>query len=891
MEGVKLAAAVVMGNQALAGEVRAVLEALGCRVFPEPDGTLDLIVYDSWGASQFLQREATERELPPLPYRLRILLEDEPCASAADAPFDDFVRYCKDREELRLRLEARLRIVRQMRRLEFLERNHLQAVEKLRASEERFRTLVESITDVFYVTDANGRLVYASPNLFSYTGYQPQELLGRSYLKLVAPEDRRWLVDLYLGKTAAGAEVVACEFRALRKDGSRLWADQRTTIIRDEQGHVVEYRNVVRDISERKAMEQALRESEERYRSLYENVAIGLYRTTPDGHILMANPALVHMLGFESFEELASRNLEEEGFEPSYPRELFRQRIERDGQIVGLESAWKRRDGSITYVRESARAVKDESGRVLYYEGTAEDITEKVTAEKALQESEELFRALAEAAPAAVLVLQGDRLLYVNKFAKQLGGYPDDDSWKNVNFWELEDPACREQVRSWADARERGEPAPHRYELPIRTRDGQRRWLDMSVVTFQYRGQPARMAVAVDITDKKATEEQLLHAQKMEAIGRLAGSVAHDFNNMLSVIMAHAELLKFKSGQDPGLLAAVDGILGAATRAAELTRKLLAFARKQQAHPERLDLNAEVGGTLKVLKRLLGENVELIWEPADDLWPVLLDRSQVDQVVANLVVNARDAVGDKGHIWVVTANRQLSEQDCRQLPEGKPGRYVVLSVKDDGCGMSDEVLQRIFEPFFTTKGEGKGTGLGLSTVFGIVKQNNGFIRVESELGKGSTFEIYFPAVEVEKQETQQTAAPIPTGWETVLLVEDQPEVLEAASNLLQQLGYRVLAASTPLQALGIAASHAGAIHLLLSDVGLPEMNGGELAQRLVEMRPGIKVLLMSGYTSENPLRQEVEKTWGPVLEKPLTVDTLACRVREVLDASAHHGAY
>lgn len=408
----------------------------------------------------------------------------------------------------------------------------------------------------------------------------------------------------------------------------------------------------------------------------------------------------------------------------------------------------------------------------------------------------------------------------------------------------------------------------------------------MSVVTFQYRGRPARMAVAVDITDKKATEEQLLHAQKMEAVGRLAGSVAHDFNNMLSVIMAHEELLKFKSGQDPRLLAAVDGILGAANRAAELTRKLLAFARKQQARPEQLDLNLEVGGTLKVLKRLLGENVELIWQPADGLWPVFLDRSQVDQVVANLVVNARDAVGERGHIWVTTANRELGEQDCRQLPEAKPGRYVVLSVKDDGCGMDSEVLQRIFEPFFTTKGEGKGTGLGLSTVFGIVKQNNGFIRVESEAGRGSTFEIYFPVAEGEKAESQGVAAPIPTGWETVLLVEDQPEVLEAARDLLKQLGYQVLAASTPDQALSMAASYPGVIHILLSDVGLPAMNGGELAKRLVEMRPGIKVLLMSGYTLENPLRLEAEKTWGGVLEKPLTVDSLAFRVRQVLDARA-----
>ncbi|MEW5876717.1 MAG: ATP-binding protein [Acidobacteriota bacterium] len=250
------------------------------------------------------------------------------------------------------------------------------------------------------------------------------------------------------------------------------------------------------------------------------------------------------------------------------------------------------------------------------------------------------------------------------------------------------------------------------------------------------------------------------------------------------------------------------------------------------------------------------------------------------------MVNARDAVGEKGHIWVSTANRQLSEEDCRLLPEAKPGRYVVLAVKDDGCGMDSEVLKRIFEPFFTTKGEGKGTGLGLATVFGIVKQNNGFIVVESEPGKGSTFEIYFPVVEGEKAEARDAAAPIPRGWETILLVEDQPEVLEAASSLLKQLGYQVLSAKSPEQALAVAASYQGVIHLLLSDVGLPGMSGSELAQHLVAVRPEMKVLLMTGYTQEAPLRTEAEKAWGPVLEKPLTAEALAHRVRQVLEGKA-----
>lgn len=830
-----LKAAVLVRDKGVKERVQAALEALGCEVSGDLAEGLDIVVGDSWSAAGAWPREAEQPGGVKLPYQVRLLSEDEPLSQALDAFCDDVVRYCQDPEELKQRLQARLRVVQQLRRLSDLEHNLCRAVDELRANEERFRTLVEGITDVFYITDGNGRLTYASPNLFAHTGYEPRELMGRSYLRLLAPEDRRLVAALYLAKTAEGAEHVACEFRARRKDGSRVWVDQRSTIVRDAHGNVVEYRNVVRDITSRKAMEEALRESEERFRSLYENLALGVYRTTPDGRILMANPALVHMLGYRSFEELTERNLEQEGFESSYPRSRFRERVEREGQVVGLESAWKRRDGSVIYVRESARAVRGESGRVLYYEGTAEDITERVTAERALRESEEryrlisqvisdcayvielkedgsavpmwgvgalwkeiavpfrqlqevafppdlplweqhrarllsgeksvlearmvdaqgrvrwireyatpvidsiegrvtrivgaaqditerrkleealqeseaLFRTLTEAAPVAVAVIQDDRFVYANRFARELVEIPEDRDTTGLRFWELVDPEQREDVRRRAAEREAGRPVPSRYEVAIRTFKGKRIWLDLSVSIFEYRGRPARMAVAVDITEKKAVQAQFLHAQKMEAIGRLAGSVAHDFNNMLSVIMTQAELLKLKAGDQPGLAGAVGGILGGATRAAELTRKLLAFARKQESHPEVIDLNQQVDSTLKVLSRLMGENVELLWEPAADLWPASLDRSQVDQVVANLVINARDAVGGRGHIWVATGNRELTEEDCLRLPEAKAGRYVVLSVRDDGCGMDQEVLQRIFEPFFTTKGRARAQG-------------------------------------------------------------------------------------------------------------------------------------------------------------------------------------
>lgn len=383
----------------------------------------------------------------------------------------------------------------------------------------------------------------------------------------------------------------------------------------------------------------------------------------------------------------------------------------------------------------------------------------------------------------------------------------------------------------------------------------------------------------------RRAEEQLLHTQKMEAVGRLAGSVAHDFNNLLSVILSYCALiLKDLKPMDP-LRPEIAAIQGAGERAADLTRQLLAFSRKQVLAPRVLDLNNVLRGSEKILRRLIGEDIDFVTRYARTLPSVKIDPGQIDQVVMNLAVNARDAMPNGGKLTVETEETYLDESFAVLHPEITPGNYVMLAMSDSGVGMDKETQLRIFEPFFTTKGTGKGTGLGLSTVFGIVKQSGGSIWVYSELGKGTTFKIYLPAV-TEKASSFSTPPPAPTtleGTETVLLVEDQDEVRAVALEVLRRFGYHVLEARNAGEALLHCERHPLAISLLLTDVVMPQMNGRELAERLQPLRPNMRVLYMSGYTDNAIVQHGILEAGIEYLQKPLVPDVLARRVREVLD--------
>ncbi|OFW55785.1 MAG: hypothetical protein A2133_02935 [Actinobacteria bacterium RBG_16_64_13] len=395
----------------------------------------------------------------------------------------------------------------------------------------------------------------------------------------------------------------------------------------------------------------------------------------------------------------------------------------------------------------------------------------------------------------------------------------------------------------------------------------------------------AAIEMVEDVTESLALEAQLLQSQKMESVGRLAGGVAHDFNNMLGVILGHAEMALEHTGPAEPLYADLTEIRKAAERSADLTRQLLAFARKQTVAPRVLDLNEAVAGMLKMLERLIGEDIELDWQPGTDLWSVRVDPSQVGQVLTNLCVNARDAIAGVGRVAIATRNSTLDTAYCAARVGVVPGEYVELTVSDNGRGMEKETIGRLFEPFFTTKGVGEGTGLGLATVYGIVKQNKGFIEVESELGEGSTFTIYLPRHTAMDEPVEMESAPVPAarGQETILLVEDEPAILKLTTRMLESRGYTVVAASTPGEAIRLAREHPGEIHLLMTDVVMPEMNGRDLAKNLLALYPQMRRLFMSGYSTEVIAHQGVLEEGTHFIQKPFSSQDVSIQVRLALD--------
>ncbi len=511
--------------------------------------------------------------------------------------------------------------------------------------------------------------------------------------------------------------------------------------------------------------------------------------------------------------------------------------------------------------------------------------------------SQARYRALVET-PADMMVMYmapDGRYLYVSPQSSIMTGYPPEayyeDSAMGSRICHPDDVDAARQAFLRVAA---GGPQ-EQHEIRFRHRDGTVRWRLQTLSSVRdTTGQvEAVQVIFQEITQRKQAEierkqlqNQLLQAQKMESVGRLAGGVAHDFNNMLSVILGYTQMALKQVDPDDALHAYLNEILNAGQRSADITRHLLAFARQQPIAPRRLDLNETVEGMLKVLRRLIGEDLDLAWLPGARLWPVNMDPGQLDQLLANLCVNARDAIDGVGKVTIETGNTTFDSAYCAEHAGFIPGDFVMLAVSDNGCGMDKETLEHVFEPFFTTKEVGQGTGLGLSTVYGIVKQNRGFVNVYSEPGKGTTVRIYMPRHEGNTAVAQATenAADLPLSrGETVLLVEDERAMLQMSGQMLEQLGYRVLKAVTPEDALRIAAEHSGQIELLFTDVVMPHMNGRELVQRLKDSHPDLTVLFMSGYTANAIVHHGVLDEGMHFIQKPFDLEQLAVKVRQVLD--------
>jgi PAS domain S-box-containing protein len=506
-----------------------------------------------------------------------------------------------------------------------------------------------------------------------------------------------------------------------------------------------------------------------------------------------------------------------------------------------------------------------------------------------LKKTKEKYRRLKENIPGMVFLFAKHpdgsySFPYANAASRQLFNIDPDDLMRDSTLiTRLIHPYDRERFEESVKQSEET-LQPWREELR-HVVNGEVRWYDcMSRPEKQSNGDILWDGIILEITDRKQLEEQLLQSQKMEAIGQLAGGVAHDFNNMLSVILGYSELIK--SGLPAGnpLLKDVLEIEKAASHSRDITRQLLAFSRKQIIAPKTIDLNKLIMQTKKTLSRLIGEDIHLRFLPKKNLGKVRFDPSQIDQILVNLAVNARDAMPDGGMLTIEISKVYLDEDYCRLHIECRPGHYVLMMVSDDGAGMKKETQSHIFEPFFTTKEVGKGTGLGLATVYGIVKQNGGYINVYSELGRGTTFKIYIPRIMEEDEVRKNTEeVPLASGSGTVLLVEDDDMVRRMTSAMLKKIGYKVIAAETPLNALSYCEKENMRIDILLTDVVMPKMSGKELRDKIKAIRPDIKVLFMSGYTADVILHHGVIDEGVYFVQKPFSLNDLACKIRNAVE--------
>jgi PAS domain S-box-containing protein len=764
------------------------------------------------------------------------------------------------------------------------------AAEALRRSEEQHRALAESVPNLVWVYRPDGTPEYFNRRWTEYTGVSAEDLAAGTRPEIVHPNDRPRMQEVWERALREG-QLYEIEYRLRRADGAYRWHIGRAVPVRDPEDRVARWFGTCTDIHDRRRTEEERSRLARHIRLLLESTGEGIYGLDDEGHCTFINRAGAAMLGYTP-EELVGREMHSvihhhrPGGAP-YPTDecpIYTAFREGRGVRVDGEMLW-RKDGTSFPVSFTSYPATEGGFRGAVV--TFQDATER---ERAEEEREKFVSLVEHSADFIAMADLDSRLLYVNPAGRRMVGLDPAAEVRGHRIEEFVPPDVAALYRETAIPQALagtpwvGEARFTQFE------SGQ--LLDMQQCVFVVRKPGGReplclATVARDITGAKRLEEQYRQAQKMEAVGQLAGGVAHDFNNLLTIINGYADLLLQSLPPDDPSRGLISEIHRAGERSAGLTRQLLAFSRQQVLAPRVLDLNAVVSDTEKMLRRMIGEDVRLATSPAPGLWLVKADPGQVEQVLLNLAVNARDAMPTGGRLTIETRNVELDAGYAAGHPGAHPGPHVLLAVSDTGCGMTDEVKARIFEPFFTTKGPGKGTGLGLATVYGIVTQSGGHVGVYSEAGVGTTFKVYLPRAEgpVGGSKVRAGALAPPRGAETVLLVEDDPGVRALSRHILAGCGYTVLEAGDGDEAARAAVRHAGLVHLLVTDVVMPGGGGRAVADRLLERCPGLKVLYVSGYTDDAVVRHGVLHESVNFLQKPFTPAALAWKVREVLDGS------
>ncbi len=766
-----------------------------------------------------------------------------------------------------------------------------QQLEAARENERRLQLLIDNLPARISFVNREERYVFVNSGYEKAFGLKRHQIIGRRVSRLLKTGNYE-IAKPYIHEALRGNRV---HYEAVFRDdhGNKQSLDITYVPDKNSTGEVNGFYVLTIDVTERRLTEETLQHKNLLLREIGSIAKIGGWEFDPDtGRGAMTDEvARIHdidsgaltcvRMGLDYFHGEHRRRIES----------AIRAAIE-EGRPYDLELQLISAKGIPKWVRTIGKPTL-KNGKVIQIRGSLQDITDQKRSEQDRLASEERFRLLVESAPDAVVVQTSGKFAYVNSAAIKLFGARTADDLIGRPVIECFHPdyrdAVEERIRQLVQEKR---PVPTFKDACLRM-DGTFLDVEASAIPMNYEGKDGALIFMRDISarlaaekEQKELEDQLHQAQKMESVGRLAGGVAHDYNNFLSVIIGYTELSLGELEPGHKLFKYLQEVLNAAQRSKAVTHQLLAFARKEAIAPEVLDLNTVVENMLKILRRLIGENIDLVWQPKAGLWPIEMDPSQIDQILANLCVNARDAIKNVGKVFISTHNVSADQKFWNRHAGVAPGDFVALYVSDTGCGMDKETSDRVFEPFFTTKEMGKGTGLGLATVYGIVRQNNGAIKVYSEPGTGTTFKVYLPKYATEGvKRSPRVKENIPMGHgEKILVVEDEISILTLTQRILEGVGYRVFSAATPGEALEFAASNKMEMALVITDVIMPEMNGRELVEKLKTYWSNLKYLYMSGYTSDVIGDSGVLEPGMHFLQKPFSTDELAIKVREVFDS-------
>ena len=759
-----------------------------------------------------------------------------------------------------------------------------QTKEMIRMHELRFLTMIENSSDGILLVDADYVVTYAASSALRILGYAEADCIGKAVLGFVHPEDLEALKSTLTIVSRTKNEKRRIEVRLRHKDGTYRWVEAIMTGLLQEPsigGIIINYR----DITERKQTDAVARDVEKRYRSLFEETKDVVYMCTPEGKLLDINPAGVEVFGWASKEEMLKTPTPDYYVNPQ-EREVLFQLLAQQGFVKDFELELVRKDGKKLIMEETCVAEWDQHGVMKTVRGILRDITERREAETALRQSEERYGNLIENARDIVVYISRDgHLQSLNSAFEKVTGWQREE-WIGKSYSLLMHPEDLQVFSLAVESALEGKPSSA-YEVRMRTKDGEYVGGEISASPHIESGNIVGvLGIVRDISERKELEAHIRQAQKLESLGTLAGGIAHDINNILTIILAYAGPLRDGKIEKEKLGETYETIRRAVRRGANLVRQLLTFARKSDVSFETVKMNDGITELATILRETFPRDIEVLTQLGADIPAIFADVDQIHQALLNVCVNARDAMPAGGKLTIKT--RVVSGDSVREkYSDADATQYVRIDISDTGSGMDRSTKDKIFEPFFTTKAKGKGTGLGLALVYGVVKSHRGYVDVESEPGRGTTFTLFFPVSKNEYQEllsVMEATSQIPGGKETILLVEDEEMLIDLLRTILEARGYTVMMAQDGMSGLDLYQQHKDEIDLIISDMGLPKLGGWEMFQRMKKINPKVKAILASGYLDPNLRAEMIRGGAKDFIQKPYEPDTILRRIREIFDA-------